>query len=367
MNRDSIRVGFPISLTGQFASQGIRAFDGVRYWVDDCNAVGGLRLGQQSEPLPVQLIHYDDESRPAAAAVITRNLINEDRVDILLGPYSSALTLACARVCEELGVVLWNHGGASDAVQCGGFSRVVSILTPASRYLWAVVDLLAERDSRPRRAAILRSSRGSFPMAVAEGFVERAQQAGWEIVFDESYEPERPDFRRAVGRIKDRSPDVVVGVGRIQDDLALAQELATGNLGAEAMVVVAAGVSLFGKEMGALSEGFIGSTQWEPALNYVPDHGPTTADLTSRHAGFRQNEADYTMAQAYAAGLTVERCLIAAGTLNSAELMEAARRLRFTTFYGPFEIDPATGAQVGRTVPLVQWKDGKKEVVWPRT
>lgn len=314
----------------------------------------------------MHLVHYDDKSKPASAAAIARRLINEDRVDILFGPYSSVLTLACANVCEELGVVLWNHGGASDAVQYGSFSSMVSILAPASRYLWGLVDFLNDREPRPRKVAILRSSRGSFPKKVADGFIERALQTNWEVVFSETYEPGRSDFRQAVGRIKDRSPDVVVGVGRIQDDLALARELAKADLGAEAMVVVAAGVSLFGEELGALSEGFIGPSQWEPALAYVPDYGPTTAELQSRHAGFRQNEADYTMAQAYAAGLVVERCVMEAGSLDSEALMEAAKRLRFTTFYGPFEIDPASGAQVGRTVPLVQWKGGRKEVVWPR-
>lgn len=365
MSRDSIKVGLPISLTGQFASQGMRAFDGVRYWVDDCNASGGARIGEHSGHLPVHLLYYDDESRASTAASITRKLITDDRVDILLGPYGSSLTLACAHVSEELGMLLWNHGGASDPVQHGGFRRVVSILAPASRYLSGVVDLLTSRDPRSRRASVLRSSRGSFPRAVADGFVEHATGHGWEIALSETYEPEASDFRAVVRRIRDYSPEVVVGVGRIQDDLALARELAMADPGAEALVVVAAGVSLFGKRMGALAEGFIGPSQWEPDISFAPDHGPTTAVLQSRHAGFRKVEADYTMAQAYAAGLVVQRCVAQAGSLDSGALMEAAARVRFTTFYGPFEIDPATGSQVGRAVPLVQWKSGERQVVWP--
>ena len=322
-------------------------------------------LTESSDPLPVHLLYYDDGSMPATAASISRKLINEDRVDILLGPYSSSLTLACARVSDELGMVLWNHGGASDAVQYGGFNRVVSILAPASRYLWGVTEFLMNIDPRPRKAAILRSSRGTFPRAVAGGFVERAVGCDWDIVFDEVYEPHRPNFGATMRCIRDCSPDVVVGVGLIQDDLSLARELATTDLRAEALVVVAAGVSLFGEEMGTLAEGFIGPSQWEPGLYYALDYGPTTAELQGRHAGFRESEADYTMAQAYAAGLAVERCVTEAGTLDSDILMETARRTRFTTFYGPFEIDPATGAQVGRSVPLVQWHSGRKEVVWP--
>ncbi len=364
---DAIRVGLPISLTGQFSSQGLQAFQGIKCWVQDANAQGGMRIGEGGKPLPVHLLYYDDESRPASVSSITRKLITEDRVAILLGPYSSSLTLACAHVSEELGMVLWNHGGASDAIQYGGFARVVSILAPASRYLHGVVELLMSRDPVPRKAAVLRSSRGSFPRTVADGFAEYAAGHGWEIAFNETYKPGEPDFRAAVERIKSCSPDVVVGVGRIQDDLALARELATADLGVEAQLLVAAGVSLFGEEMGALAEGFIGPSQWEPGLGYVPDYGPTTAELESRHEAFRKRGTDYTMAQGYAAGLAAQRCVMEAGSLERDALMEATRRVRLTTFYGPFEIDPTTGAQLGRSVPLVQWKRGRKEVVWPLT
>ena len=74
---------------------------------------------------------------------------------------------------------------------------------------------------------------------------------------------------------------------------------------------------------------------------------------------------DYPMAQAYAAGVVVQRCLEEAGSVNSQALRDAASSLKFSTFYGNFEIDPETGAQIGRETLLVQWHEGRKVIIWP--
>ena len=352
-----------MSLSGQFSSQGSQALQGVLCWVEDTNSRGGLSCSGRT--LPVRLIHHDDESSPSVARAVTRKLIVDDQVDILLGPYSSSLTLASASVTEEYGRVIWNQGGASDEIYRRGFKSVVGILTPASRYLEGVIDLLMENESKARRVAILASAQGSFPKAVVTGMQTHARHLGWQIVYEQSYLPPEHDFPNLVAQIKDIKADVVVGVGRIQDDLALGRELESARVDAEALVLVAAGIAQFGTELGISAEGFIGPSQWEPGALYPPDFGPSANDLARRHKGFGMDGGDYAMAQAYAGGLVSEHCLLEAGALDDGLLRNAASNAEFTTFYGPFKIDPQTGAQVGRPVMLVQWQKGKKVVVWP--
>jgi branched-chain amino acid transport system substrate-binding protein len=71
------------------------------------------------------------------------------------------------------------------------------------------------------------------------------------------------------------------------------------------------------------------------------------------------------MAQAYAAGLIVQRCIELAGTLDQHALRQVAGQLDCTTFYGRYKIDPTTGRQLGHRMPVVQWRNGCKTVVWP--
>ena len=110
----TIKVGIAVSLTGQFRLQGKQTLAGIRAWVDDCNAAGGMRVAQSDRP--VELVWRDDGSRRDAALGITEQLIVADRVDILIGPYSAVLTNAAAEVARVRGKLLWNQGGASPLV-----------------------------------------------------------------------------------------------------------------------------------------------------------------------------------------------------------------------------------------------------------
>ena len=71
------------------------------------------------------------------------------------------------------------------------------------------------------------------------------------------------------------------------------------------------------------------------------------------------------MVQAYAAGLVAQRSVEEAGILEPQALRSTANVLDFSTFYGRFKIEPATGRQIGRSVVLVQWQQGRKVIVWP--
>jgi branched-chain amino acid transport system substrate-binding protein len=71
------------------------------------------------------------------------------------------------------------------------------------------------------------------------------------------------------------------------------------------------------------------------------------------------------MAQAYAGCLVLQRCLEVTGSLDQQALRQTANHLDFTTFYGRYRIDPATGRQLGHVMPVVQWQGGTKVVVWP--
>jgi len=97
-----------------------------------------------------------------------------------------------------------------------------------------------------------------------------------------------------------------------------------------------------------------------------PEYGPTDEQVLES-LGSSGTEVDYPLVQAYAAGLVAQRCIEEAGRLEPQALREAAVTLNFSTFYGRFQIDPTTGQQIGRSPLIVQWQQGRKVVVWPRS
>ena len=159
-------------------------------------------------------------------------------------------------------------------------------------------------------------------------------------------------------RVEASSPDLLVGVGRIGDDLLLAQQMPPGIAGMVALV--ATPIEQFRNTLGSRCEGFVGPSQWETPAPLDPDYGPSMAEIAQR-----LGQPDYPMAQGYAGGLVAQRCIEEAGSLDQDALRQAASVLNFTTFYGRFKIDPASNRQVGHQVLLVQWQNDRKVIVWP--
>ena len=359
----TIKVGIPVSLTGQFGLQGMQTLVGIQAWVNGVNDAGGLTVGGAASP--VELVYQDDESRREKVREITRRLICENRVNILVGPYSAVLTNAAAEVARDYERLLWNQGGATPLVYQRRNPWVVGILTPADEYLAGL--LLAVREVCPGASTlgVLQAATGAFPRDVASGVERSAPELGFHQVLSLEFDAEADDFGYMAQAVREVLPDVLVVAGRFQNDLRIAELLAESAPALGTVAVVAAGVDAFRERLGPRAENFIGPSQWEPEAGYAVDYGPGVADVQSalRRAG--HSVVDYPMAQAYAVGVVIQRCVEECGSLENGALRDAASSLDFTTFYGRFRINADTGRQVGKPSLLVQWRQGRKVVVWP--
>jgi branched-chain amino acid transport system substrate-binding protein len=295
---------------------------------------------------------------------LTEQLIRDDRVDLLFGPYGSGLVRAAAAMANAHGQVLWNHSGAAVASAGGGPSWAVSILAPASRYLCAILDLVKTVDPDLRCVALYRSTT-RFAAEVAAGARAWMQDAGVTLVLDRPYRS-GDDVRVLLDGTPDDRADIILGVGRIDDDIRLARHLLEARPVVKAVGVVAAAINRFRDTVGSRADGFLAPSQWEPQVRYPVRYGPSATEFRDRYLATATVPIDYPAAQAYAAGLVAQRCLEHAGTLAAGALRDAAARLHVTTFYGPYGIDPSTGIQVAHQILVTQWQGGKKVVVWPR-
>lgn len=354
------------SLTGQFCVQGKQALAGLQAWAVGVNRSGGLIVDRPDTHWPVAIVYHDDQSQPERARNLTSRLIQQDAVDLLFGPYSSVLSLAAAGVAEEHRRVFWNQGGAADDIYQQGFRWTVGVLTPASGYLDGLLPLVRQADPSASKIGIIRAYPGAFPKAVSSTVERQAKDLGFQVNYLREFPPSLTDFSGILEEVRGEGLDVLVAVGRIPNDINLAQQIATTRTGIKAVAVVATPIQQFQDALGVNAQGFIGPSQWEPEAYYPSNYGPSTESvlsfLKSQNSGF----VDYPMAQAYAAGLVAQACVEQAGSLEDAKLRETASNLDISTFYGRFKIQPDTGKQIGRSSLLVQWQDGNKVVLWPR-
>ncbi|MCZ6624974.1 MAG: amino acid ABC transporter substrate-binding protein [Deltaproteobacteria bacterium] len=354
-----ITVGVSVSLSGKFRFQAEQALRGIKLWTKVVNQQGGIYLEDRAQSLPVQLIVYDDRSKTEPAKNNVVRLLKEDRVDLLFGTYSTVLTLAVAPIAEGYKKILWNHGGASDAICQQGWHYLVCVLSPASSYLRSLPYYLVKSDPQSYRITCLRASSGTFAAHVADGLTEAAKFYGLSVRQVPFTSPIK-DAREIVKTLTDH-PDLLVAIGSFQDDVKIVRHCSA----IKTIVTVAAGVAAFGQDLGPRAEGIIGPSQWEPGVHYSALRGPNSEWFSSYFKKSFGVPPDYTAAQGFATGVVIQEAIQRAGGLKDERLRRAVADLDIHTFYGSFRIDPKSGLQVSHEILLVQWHKGEKVVVWP--
>ena len=365
MSKQSITFGIAISLSGRYALLGRQVLEGLECYVRDVNAAGGVMLKSEGKKLPISLVVEDDESSETKVRTLVEKLVQQERVDILIGPYGSGITLAAAEVADGLGCVLWNHSGSSDEIFECNLSSVVGILSPASLYLCAILDMLKVIDPLAKRVALFHAKTG-FAADMASGALNWLKREGYTLTAEEAYPSGIENFRPLLGRIKEDPPDIFLSVGRVEDDILLGRQLRELKPRIKAAGLVVAAISRFKADLHEQADGFFAPSQWEPQVRYTVDCGPSEEAFVTHYLKSATVPIDYPAAQAYAAGLIVQHCIENVGALEQKALREAAGQLRCTTFYGPFAVDARTGRQTAHPMLVTQWQRGRKEIVWPR-
>ncbi len=308
----------------------------------------------------MEVVIEDDESSPEKAAFITEKFCADRTVDIVLGPYSSGLTVAAAKAALSRKRTLWNHGGAADEIS--GYENTVNAITPASRYFITVLEIL--KRSGGKKIVMANAHDSGFSKSVADGAEKRAWELGMNVCRFE-YFSGTADFETVLRELE-TGGGALLSCGRMEDDIALAAKVLSMKKRPGFLCFVAAGVEDFVRHLGEKSEGVFSVSQWEEDNTEFekPDFGPSSFDFAEIFRREYGRPPDYPAAQAFNIGLIVQKCVSESQNTNDKLLRETAKKLDFTTFYGKFCTD-TDGRQTGHTMVVTKWKNGKRVVVEP--
>jgi ABC-type branched-subunit amino acid transport system substrate-binding protein len=375
-----VKIGFTTSMTGAYANESTSQTNGIKLWIQNVNDAGGIRLSS-GETIRFAFKTYDDQSDAVQADALYKKLVNEDNVDFLFGPYSSALTNAAAPIANLNGKVMISAGAASDVSFQRNLQTVYQIYTPASRYLTPALDIISTVDPAANRIAILYES-DTFATSAALALSSALPSRGFHAVYMESYETGTTDFSSFIQKIAAANPDVVLGGGQAADGKAIAQELVQEKVTARMVVLLVSPSESSFSDIGISALGFLGPSQWELDSSYsttnaidsgTPFYGPSGPEFALAYRQAYNETPDYFAAGGYAAGLVLQRAIERAGTLNQDAIVKALNEMKIMTFYGTLQFDTSAknhGLQVGHEMVYVQWQldtSGNlvKRVVWP--
>ncbi len=97
----AITIGSLHASSGPFAAISMPVYYGLKYWVDQTNADGGVFVKAYNKKIPLKFISYDDQSNPATAATLTNQLITQDHVNLLVTDSGSVLTAVVVPIAHE--------------------------------------------------------------------------------------------------------------------------------------------------------------------------------------------------------------------------------------------------------------------------
>ena len=357
-----IRIGASLSLTGSYAKLGKNQHEGYQLCQKELNAKGGL-LGRK-----IDLVVYDDQSLPPTGVRLYEKLITEDKVDAVMGPYSSAITEAVVNVTEKYKKVMVAPLAATTSIFKKEPRRryVFMIVSPAEIYLEGLIDIAAKRGLKT--IAILNEDT-LFPKSSAVGTAEVAKKRGLSVVLQEAYPKGNQDFTAVLLKIKSLNPDVIAAATYFDDAVAITRQMKEQNVNPKMFGVTVGGdVPEFydilkpkdaKSSKGNLAEYIYGSTQWEDTLPYAGNR-----EFFETYKREFNHEPSYHSVAGYSGCLVYAEAVKRAGTLDSERVRDQLLKLELRTVFGDFKVDP-DGFQLAHKAVLLQWQDGRKVTVWP--
>jgi branched-chain amino acid transport system substrate-binding protein len=349
---EPVRIGLTLGLTGRYAALADMQQRAYQLWQRDVNSKGGL-MGR-----PVEMVIMDDQSKPARAASFYRQLITKDRVDLVIGPYSSGITLAVAPIVEKAGYPMLTAGAASDKIWQQGYKNIFGIYAPASRYTLGMLNLAVIHDLTT--VAIVYAD-DAFSISAAEGTRKWGSRLGLKIVMFEKFKKGRRDLTYLAEKAKLSKSVLVMAVGHFNESVDMRRALKKVSWYPKAyFATVGPVLPKYKKMLGPDSELTLVNTQWEPRVKF-PGSRTFLASFRALHG---IDEPAYQAAIAYAAGQILEKAVDKAKSLERSKIRQALSKLETYTILGRYKVD-STGIQIKHFPLTMQWQKGKKEIVWP--
>ncbi|HXA20952.1 MAG TPA: ABC transporter substrate-binding protein [Acetobacteraceae bacterium] len=211
----TIKIGVVYDLTGPFAGGGSELhYLGAKIMIDWFNAHGGV------DGYKVDAIYADAQSKPDVAINEAVRLIEQEKVDMLLGFYSSAECVPAAARIEEFKKFMWITTCIASPVLRDHHLKYVFRAQPygvqwglaSTEMVAAYAKAQLGKDPKDVRIAIIHED-GAYGVDVAKGNEEGAKESGLNVVLDEGYSITSPDLSSLVTKLKRARPDVIFHTG----------------------------------------------------------------------------------------------------------------------------------------------------------
>jgi branched-chain amino acid transport system substrate-binding protein len=262
-DKEPIKIGFSMALTGPLAANGKQALLGMKIWEEETNGKGGL-LGR-----PVKLIYYDDQSNPSTVPGIYTKLLDVDKVDLVLGPYATNMVAPAVPVVMQKKKTFISLF-ALDANSEFKYPKYFSVLPTGPKtkpsFTEGFFQVAMQQNPKPTTVA-LTSEDAEFSRNACEGARVNAKEFGVKIVYDKSFPPGTTDFSPIIRAVQAANPDLVIVCSYPLSSVGIA--LAVNEMNYKPKLIGGAMVGLqatvFKSKLGPKLNGIVNYETWVPS------------------------------------------------------------------------------------------------------
>ncbi|HEY8706557.1 MAG TPA: ABC transporter substrate-binding protein [Burkholderiaceae bacterium] len=211
----TFRIGALNPITGAGSPYGPGMQRAILMAVDEVNAAGGAG-GRKLEA-----VAEDTQTKPDAAVLAAKKLIDVNKVQAILGTWSSGVTLAVMPLTDEANLIEMNVSGAPAISTLDKKDLVWRFQATNDRFGAAFAEIATKRGfKRPATMAFNNAS----GIGNTEGFRKAWEKRGGKVVASVVYEPDRPSYRSELQKVLAEKPDVIVTGSYLSDTTIILRE-----------------------------------------------------------------------------------------------------------------------------------------------
>jgi branched-chain amino acid transport system substrate-binding protein len=368
---EALQVGSAISLTGKYATNGIHAKNGYEFAIQKIKENGGIKIGDKCYNFNVT--YYDDESKGDRGATLAERLISQDKVQYMLGPYSSGLTKAIAPVTEKYEIPMVEAEGASRSLFNKGYKYLFAVLSTSEQYLASAVTLAAEqaekagKDPSTVKVAVAVEN-DPFSLDIRAGVLDDAAKYKMQVVIDEKLPRDLSDMSAILTKVKLLKPDLLIVSGHSKGAATAVRQIGEMKIDTPMIALTHCEAADVTGKFGDVANDILCSTQWAETLSYEdPIFGSAAnyeKEFKAAYPEYADKTVPYQTAQASAAVYVFKDAFERAGSLDKHKVRDALAATDLMTFYGGIKFSEA-GNNIAKPMVLRQIQDGKYNVVAP--
>jgi len=358
-SKDKILIGSAISLSGPYApGAGMTQIPNYNMWVEEMNAKGGIFVKEYNKRLPVELIIYDDKSDIGTAVKLVEKLVLQDKVDLLLPPWGTAMHFAIAPVANKYGYPLIGPTISSEKLRevAHTIPYFFGILNMPREQGKALADLLVELGIK--KAALIYVA-DAYGIEWTGKVAPDLGLAGIDVAVFRSYPLGATDLSPLLKTIKAAGVDALLGMSYPPDTFLITEQAKVIDLNPKVFYLgVGVAFPVYRDKFGVETvEGIMGAGAWNPKLPY-----PGAKAYFDRHVKRWEKEPDrWGSAFAYASLQILEQAIEEVGSLDRKKLRDVIATKTFPTVIGPVRFEG--GFNVQSPGEIGQWQSGEFEVV----